>query len=619
MVIENQRRFLKRGVRIGIAFGTGVRRLVVLIGIFTVVDRLHANVACIACSHVFGHDHFNTVHFDNLRMFGRTRLVEIRHGRFFPSVSDHGQVHNLHLRFGDTVIQLAQPKPAELGFRKNRQIIATGRRNNRIELTQGNAPLAPTISQLFKVRLTRIGQINSVTDIADIHVQGTILVNIFGIVGAFTRVLFSSVNFLRRIAFVVQIFVVIIAGDIVRRRIDISHANAQFRALTRSRTAVPHRVKFIGATQTVKALVMQGSRRTNIVFTVIITVRRGTVNRKVFADKAQVEIQGPNITTSHHLDILHIAQVLVVAAVRAHNTAPGIARQVIVCAQRHLEHGQVLVIDIGIAHRRIDVLVQFRIVAVPNEFALVFVIQVFDVGRMILVRATRRRCMVPRKSRKRIRQSRSRRFKIFHKSRLFIARIRIVAARRKFSFITPAGLCRRVDARNQVHKFGKGGHGILQAEVHAPQHAGIRFVAESRGLCRSALALVQGGNAEHGSSTHAVQIKRKFGAGTEQQFVVDFEQRFAFVAHLDFLVRVKGTFTQKFNLTQFVVHFVVGAANKGRRTCRHLFGTRRNIHTGATAHRIARARVTHANRRTTALTNRFEIETVRVARKVIDR
>ena len=49
---------------------------------------------------------------------------------------------------------------------------------------------------------------------------------------------------------------------------------------------------------------------------------------------------------------------------------------------------------------------------------------------------------------------------------------------------------------------------VLQAQVHAPQHAGVGFVTQSRRLGRRALALVKGGNTEHGSRAHAVQIQR---------------------------------------------------------------------------------------------------------------
>ena len=227
--------------------------------------------------------------------------------------------------------------------------------------------------------------------------------------------------------------------------------------------------------------------------------------------------------------------------------------------------------------------------------------------------------MVPRKSRQRIRKARCRRFKVFNQCGLIIARVRIVAASGKFRFVAPAGLSSRINARNQVHQFRESRHGVLQAEVHAPQHAGVGFVAKRRSLGRRALTLVEGGNTEHGTRTHAIQVKREFCTGAKQQLVVDFEQGFAFVADLDFLVRVKGSFAQKFNLAEFVVDFVVGTANKGRRARRHLFGSRRNIHTRTTAHGIAGARVANTQGRTAALAHRFKVEAVRVARKVVDR
>ena len=49
---------------------------------------------------------------------------------------------------------------------------------------------------------------------------------------------------------------------------------------------MPFQSCFIGTRDAVKALVMQGGRRPQIVFTVIFTVRRKTINRKVFTDQA---------------------------------------------------------------------------------------------------------------------------------------------------------------------------------------------------------------------------------------------------------------------------------------------------------------------------------------------
>ena len=550
-------------------------------------------------------------------MFRRRSLVEISNSLFFPCVTDHSQVYNLHLGFGHAVVQFAQPKPTVLRFRKNRLVIATRLRNNSIILVQIDTPLAPAILQLFKL-CRRIGQVNAVTDKANILIQRTVLVNIFSIVSTFTRVVFGSVNIDRRVTFIFQIIVVIIAGNISRRTVRIQSAVVLF-DLTVLALANPFYAFFFSTAPVIQALVVQGCCRTQIVFTIIQTVRGLTVNRKVFTHQTEIKINGAHITARHHFDVFHVAQVLVVATVRAHNTTPRITRQVVIGTQGHLENGQVLVIDIGITHRRINILVQFRIVTVPNKFALVLVVQALNISQRIRFNTTRRRCLVPRKSSQRIRKARSSRFKIFDQRRLFIARVRIMAASRKFSLETPAGLRCRVDTRNKIHQFSQSRHGILQAEVHSPQHARIRFVTESRGLCRCALALVQSGNTEHRTRAQAIQVKRKFGASTQQQLVVYFEQRFAFVSDLDFLVRVKSAFTQEFNLAKFIVDFVVRTANKGCRTRRHLFSTRRNIHTGTTAHRIARARITNAQSRATALTHRFEIETVRVARKVIDR
>ena len=119
------------------------------------------------------------------------------------------------------------------------------------------------------------------------------------------------------------------------------------------------------------------------------------VNGKVFAHLAQVNENGTHVTASDHLNILHLAHILIVRAVRAHHTTPGITRQIIVCTERHLEHRQMLVIYIGVADIRIDILVKFGIVAMPNEFTLVLVVLAFDVCRRIPAHAARRRSMVP--------------------------------------------------------------------------------------------------------------------------------------------------------------------------------------------------------------------------------
>ncbi len=255
----------------------------------------------------------------------------------------------------------------------------------------------------------------------------------------------------------------------------------------------------------------------------------------------------------------------------------------------------------------------------PDKLALVPIILAFDVGQAVLLHTARRRRLVPRQTGQRISQPRSSRLEIFHQRRAFFTRVCIVAARREFRLETPAGLRRRIDARNQVHQFREGRNRILQTEVHAQQHAGVRFVSERRSLRRGTLALVQGGDAKHGTSTHAVKVQRKFRTGAQQKLVVNFEQGFAFVAHLDFLVRIKSAFTQKFNLAELIVDFVVRSADKSRRSRRHLFCTRRNIHTGTSAHRIARTWVSHAQHGIATLTYRFKIEAVRVALEVVNR
>ena len=290
-------------------------------------------------------------------------------------------MHNLHLGFGHAIVQLTEPKSAVLGFRKNRTVVATRLRNNRIVLIQINTPLAPTILQLFKLR-SRIGQINAVTDKANVPIQRTVLVDIFGIIGTFARVLFGTVNIYRRITFVIQIIVIVIASDIGCRGIRIRRIVALFN-LTFIALANPFNAFFFRTCLVVQATVMQGSRCTQVIFAVVVSVRGFTANRKVFADQTKVKVNGTHVTACHDFDVPHVAQVLVVAAVRAHNTTPRITRQVIVGTQGHLEHGQVLVINIGITHRRINILVQLRIVAVPNKFTLVSIVLILNIGRSI--------------------------------------------------------------------------------------------------------------------------------------------------------------------------------------------------------------------------------------------
>ncbi len=349
VVIEHQRRFLQRSVRIGIAFRLRIRRLVILVRIFTVVNRLYGNVVRVLRRHIFGHHRFDAVHFHNLRMFRRRSLVQVGHRRFFPSVSYDGKMHHLHLRLGHAIIQLAQPEPAELRLRKNRLVIICRRRDNRIVLVQRNAPLSPSVLKDIEMGRVRIRQIDAVTHEADILVQGAVLVDVFGIVGAFARVLFGSVDSPGRIAFFIQVVVKIIVSDIVRRRIYIAHPHAIFSALTRIGSAIPNRVDFVRSTYAIKALVIERRRCPQVIFAVVIPVRRSSVNREVFANKTQVQVERTHVSARHHFDILHIAHILVVTTVRTHHATPGITSQVVVRAERHLEYRQVLIVNIGIS------------------------------------------------------------------------------------------------------------------------------------------------------------------------------------------------------------------------------------------------------------------------------
>ena len=197
-----------------------------------------------------------------------------------------------------------------------------------------------------------------------------------------------------------------------------------------------------------------------------------------------------------------------------------------------------LVVHIGVAYTRIDVLVQFRGVAVPNKLALVAIVLVLDVSRRLACNATRRRCRIPRKSGKGISKARNRRFEIFYKGLVVSAGVCVMAAGGKFRLEPPAGFCIRLDSGNQVHEVRQGLHRVLQAQVHAPQHAGEGLVTEGRGLGRSALALVQRCDTEQGSRTKAVTFQREFRSRAQQQLVVYLEQGLAFKGDLDFLVGV---------------------------------------------------------------------------------
>ena len=616
LVIEHQCSFLQGSVRLGIAFRLGIGRLEIRVRIFAAVDGRDLHVRRVRRGDVLRHRRLYAVHAHDLRVLGRARLVEVGNRRFFPGVTQHGKAHDLHLRLGDTRIQLAYPETGIQGLRQDGLVIATARRDNRIVLVQRDAPLAPSVLEHLEIRRVRVREIDAVTHEVDVRIKRAVLVDVFGIVCAFAGVVFRTVNSDRRVAVVVQVFVEVIQRDIGRRARLHSRVYARN---TFARTAIPHGDLFFGTGSVVEALVMERRRGAQVVFAIVNAVRFVTIDRKVFTHLAQVEEQRAHVTTGHDLDVLHLAHVLVVRTVRAHHATPGITRQVVVRTQGHLEHGQVLVVHVGVADIVVDILVEFGIVAMPDEFALVAEIQSRNIGRGIVLHAARRRRMVPGKPRQRIREAVRRRLEIFDKRFGIVARIRVVAAARKFRLEPPAGLGFGLDARNLVHEVGQRLYRILQAQVHAPQEAGEGFVAERRSLGRRALALVECSNAEHGTGTESVTFQREFRSRAQQQLVVYLEKRFTFERHLDFLVRVKGALAQEFNLAKFVVHLVVGTAGKHGRTRRQLFGTRRDIHTGASAHGIARVRVAHADGGTAALAHRFKVELARVAVQVIDR
>ena len=107
-----------------------------------------------------------------------------------------------------------------------------------------------------------------------------------------------------------------------------------------------------------------------------------------------------------------------------------------------------LVVDIGIANVVVNVLVEFSVVAVPDKFALMLIVLVFDIGFQMQGIATRRRRLIPGKPRQRIHKPRRSRFEVFNKCRLVLARIRIMAASGKFRFDTPIRRYGRIDARD---------------------------------------------------------------------------------------------------------------------------------------------------------------------------
>ena len=287
-------------------------------------------------------------------MFVRARPVQVCNSRFFPGVAQNRKVDNLNLRFRDTRIQLADPQAGIQGLGKDGLVIVTASRNNRVVLVQRDTPLAPAVLQLFKVRLVRIRQVDAVTHEVDVRIERTILVDIFGIVGAFAGVIFRTVDSDRRVTVVVQVLVKVIECDISRRS---RFRRIPNRTLATRNTAVPHKAFFFVPGLLVKSLIVKRRCRTQVVFAIVVTVRLMTANGNVFTHLAQVEEQGAHVTTGNDLDILHLAHILVVGAVRAHHATPRITHQVVVRTERHLEYGQVLVVHIGVADVRIDVLV----------------------------------------------------------------------------------------------------------------------------------------------------------------------------------------------------------------------------------------------------------------------
>ncbi len=328
LIVQHKSSFLQGSVRIGIAFRLGVGRLVVSLGIFTVVKSRNSNIGCISCGGSHRCSLFHAIHFYNLGVFRRAGLIEISNRRFFPGVAHHSKTCHLDLRFGNATIQGANPHSGILSFTKNRTIVATRCRNNRIILVQRNTPLAPTILQFFKMQKVRIGKVYTIADKTNVHIQRAILVNVFRIVSAFTRVVFRTVNIYGRIAIIVQIVIEVIQSNIVRGCIRIQ--SILFMRNTFCRTAVPINAGFIITRFVIQTSIMQSNGRTDVIFTVILSVRSIAIDRQVFAYKTQVKIDGTHITASDHFNVLHIAHVLIIGAIGTHDTAPGIAGQVVV-------------------------------------------------------------------------------------------------------------------------------------------------------------------------------------------------------------------------------------------------------------------------------------------------
>ena len=286
MVFQNEGRFLERSIRIGIAFRDRIGRLVILFCIFAVIDGRDLDVGRIHHRDRFRDAAFNTVHFDNLRIFIGRCAIKACNRRFFPGISQNAKTYHLDLRFGNTRTEAAKPHTGILGFRKDFLIAATRRRNNRIVLVQRDSPSAPAILQFFKFCLIRARKVDAVTDKADIRIKGAVLIDIFGIVGTFTQVVFSTVDGPGRVAFFIEILEVI-ACNIPSRRIHRSKSQRICPALRI--TAVPHHTGFFCAGHFVKAAVMSSRRHAKLVFTIVYTIRLMAVNRNIFTDKAQVD------------------------------------------------------------------------------------------------------------------------------------------------------------------------------------------------------------------------------------------------------------------------------------------------------------------------------------------
>ena len=124
--------------------------------------------------------------------------------------------------------------------------------------------------------MVRLGQIDAVPHEADVRVQRTVLVDVFGIVQAFTGVVFGTVDVYRRITFIFQILVVIILGNIRSRGIRIGSRN--LRRNTSRNTAVPHQALFVGTGNLIQTIVGTGNSCTQVVFAVIFLIRFVTVD-----------------------------------------------------------------------------------------------------------------------------------------------------------------------------------------------------------------------------------------------------------------------------------------------------------------------------------------------------